>query len=178
VDGVSTLDALIGSGVSNIKIQTEEDNTMALTIEQVKADAALYASICAEVEKASYEKGLADGKAAEVARIQGVKAQAMAGHEKLIEEMMFDGKTTGEQAAVKIVAAEKAVKDAALEAMKNGMQASVPQVPPPAGGQGKKGFMAMVESHMAENKCSKGDAIKAVARLHPELHDEFINGGK
>ena len=51
--------------------------------------------------------GKAEGAAAERNRIQAVREQSMPGHEALIEEMMFDGNTTGEQAAVKILQAEK-----------------------------------------------------------------------
>ena len=176
VDGVSTLDALIGSGVSNNNQIKMEGNDMAITLEMVKADADLYASIRAEIEKESYAKGFTDGKAAEIARIQGVKAVSMPGHEKLIEQLMFDGESTGEKAAVQVVAAEKAAKEAALEAMKTGMQTSVPQVPPtePSG----KGFMDMVDDHMKTKGCTKGEAIKAIAKEQPELHDKYINGGK
>ena len=52
-------------------------------------------------------EGAQDAAAAEMKRIQDVKAQSLPGHEKLIDELMFDGVTTGEQAAVKILQAEK-----------------------------------------------------------------------
>lgn len=50
-----------------------------------------------------------EGAAAERKRIQDVRAQTMPGHEALIETLAFDGKTTGEQAAVQVLAAEKAL---------------------------------------------------------------------
>lgn len=53
-------------------------------------------------------KGIELGAAAERERIQGVKAQSVPGFEDKIESMMFDGKTTAEQAAVALV---KALKD-------------------------------------------------------------------
>ena len=43
-------------------------------------------------------------------RIQAVSEQTMSGHEKLIAELMFDGETTGEMAAVKILKAEKQIR--------------------------------------------------------------------
>jgi ATP-dependent protease ClpP protease subunit len=52
-------------------------------------------------------EGKAQGAEAERNRIQAIREQSMPGHDALIEQMMFDGKTTGEQAAVKILQAEK-----------------------------------------------------------------------
>jgi ClpP class serine protease len=48
-----------------------------------------------------------EGAKAERERIESVQAQSMAGHEKLIQTLMFDGETTGEQAAVKVLQAER-----------------------------------------------------------------------
>jgi hypothetical protein len=50
-------------------------------------------------------------------RIKSVSEQLMPGHETLISDMMFDGKTTGPQAAVKILQAEKLVRGKALEGL-------------------------------------------------------------
>lgn len=50
----------------------------------------------------------ADGATAERQRIQDVEAQGMAGHEALIKTLKFDGKTTGPEAAVQVLAAHKA----------------------------------------------------------------------
>jgi len=52
-----------------------------------------------------------DGADTERRRIQAVRDQSMPGHEKLIDELMFDGSTTGEQAAVKILQAEKKMRE-------------------------------------------------------------------
>lgn len=53
---------------------------------------------------------LAEGVKKENERIQAVRGQLISGHEKLIEDLMFDGETTGEQAAVKVLAAEKEIR--------------------------------------------------------------------
>ena len=50
----------------------------------------------------------AQGAEAERARIQAVREQSMPGHEKLIDALAFDGKTTGPEAAVQVLAAERA----------------------------------------------------------------------
>lgn len=59
-------------------------------------------------------EGLAQGAKAELDRIKAVQALEMPGHEALIAELAFDGKTTPEQAAVKLVHAEKVLRDRAL----------------------------------------------------------------
>jgi ClpP class serine protease len=59
---------------------------------------------------------LAEGAEAERARIQGVRAQAIPGHEALIERLAFDGKTTGPEAAVQILAAEKTLRETQMAA--------------------------------------------------------------
>jgi signal peptide peptidase SppA len=56
---------------------------------------------------AIHTEGHQAGAAAERARIQGVRASSLPGHEALIEALAFDGTTTGEQAAVKVLAAER-----------------------------------------------------------------------
>jgi capsid assembly protease len=49
----------------------------------------------------------AEGAAGERGRIQAVRGQLLAGHEKLIEQLAFDGKTTGPEAAVAVLNAER-----------------------------------------------------------------------
>lgn len=51
-------------------------------------------------------------------RIKAVEAQAMPGHEDLITSLKFDGKTTGPEAAVKVLAAEKSARGDKLDAMR------------------------------------------------------------
>ena len=52
----------------------------------------------------------AEGAESERQRIAAVRAQSMRGHEALIERLAADGKTTGPEAAVAVVAAEKALQ--------------------------------------------------------------------
>lgn len=58
---------------------------------------------------------LSDGAKAENDRIKAVKEQLIPGHEKLINDLMFDGQTTGEQAAVRVLKAEKDLRSKTLE---------------------------------------------------------------
>jgi signal peptide peptidase SppA len=55
-------------------------------------------------------EGITEGAAQERERIKAVEAQALPGHEKLIAELKFDGKTSGAEAAIKVITAERAKK--------------------------------------------------------------------
>jgi len=70
------------------------------------------------IESDAFAKGKTEGATAELARIQGVMAQAMAGHEDLINTLAFDGKTTGPEAAVQVLSAERTAGTDAFNAQK------------------------------------------------------------
>ncbi|CAJ0862159.1 hypothetical protein R77567_01622 [Ralstonia sp. LMG 32965] len=61
-----------------------------------------------EVAEALIAEGRQAGAAAECQRIKDVEAQSMPGHEALIASLKFDGKTSGPEAAVQVLQAEKA----------------------------------------------------------------------
>jgi hypothetical protein len=84
------------------------------------------------LEKAAYERGKADGATAERERIKAVEAQAVPGHEALIAALKFDGKTTGPEAAVKVLAAEKEKRARTLADLKADAPAPVPHAEAPA----------------------------------------------
>lgn len=58
----------------------------------------------------------AAGAAAERDRVASVRAQSMKGHEALIEKLAADGKTTGPEAAMAVLAAERSAQEAAGKA--------------------------------------------------------------
>jgi hypothetical protein len=62
----------------------------------------------AATHAAALSAARAESAAAELARIRAVHEQAMPGHEKLLLQLMFDGKTSGAEAAVQVLAAERA----------------------------------------------------------------------
>lgn len=68
-----------------------------------------------EADKAGYDRGVADGRKAgadaERARLQGIDAHAIPGHEKLIAECKADAACTPDMAAGRILAAEKQLRD-------------------------------------------------------------------
>jgi hypothetical protein len=55
----------------------------------------------------AFAKGRTEGATAERERIKAVESHSMVGHEALITEMKFDGKTTGPEAAVRVLNAHK-----------------------------------------------------------------------
>jgi len=77
-----------------------------------KAEAEKKASEDAAAAKAESDKRVdaarVEGATAERERIKAVETQSMKGHEALIDQLKFDGKTTGPEAAVQVLAAEKA----------------------------------------------------------------------
>ncbi len=94
---------------------------MEMTLDLLKADYPdIVAAIKAEVAPAEDALVSAEalGAEKELARIKDVQEQLVPGHEKLVAEMMFDGITTGPEAAVRILAAEKLVRADALAAQK------------------------------------------------------------
>jgi len=96
-------------------INTEKgDNKMKFSIEVLEKESPeLLTQIRDTARKEGFEAGLLQGAETEGGRIQAVRSQSLAGHEALIEELMFDGKTSGEQAAVAVLNAERTARNAA-----------------------------------------------------------------
>lgn len=69
---------------------------------------------------------------AERERIQSVEQMAMPGHEDLIAALKFDGKTTGPEAAVRVLQAEKAANTQALADLETDAPAPVATAEPKA----------------------------------------------
>ncbi len=92
----------------------------------------------AEGRDAGLITGRQEGAAAECARIKGVLAVSLPGHEKLVNTLAFDGKTTGPEAAAQVLQAEqkklgKTAEDLAADAaVLNGKPAPTPAADPAA----------------------------------------------
>jgi ATP-dependent protease ClpP protease subunit len=102
----------------------KEDSTMEITLDLIKNKhpdivAAILAGAAAEDFKKANPAAAAalseEGKNAETQRIKDVRETALLGHEKLVVDMMFDGKTTGPEAALKILNAEKKIRNDAAK---------------------------------------------------------------
>ena len=71
-----------------------------------------------DVARALIDEGFAAGAEAERNRILEVEAQGMPGHTELVQTLKFDGKTTGPQAAVQVLNAERAKRGDRLAGLK------------------------------------------------------------
>lgn len=83
-------------------------------IETVDALKAAYPALCENI----VSDAKVEGTTAERERITGIDKLGMKGHEALVAEMKADG-TTVEQAAMKLIAAENALRDAQLAGVKS-----------------------------------------------------------
>ena len=113
----------------------------------------------------------AEGAQAELARVAAVRDQVIPGHEALIEKLAADGKTTGAEAAMAVLAAERSSRAAAVNARAADAVAPVAVTPkdeddkPAAKGDllaNPAALDAAVRAHMAAHKTPYLAALKAV----------------
>lgn len=145
--------------------QDEEIVTMSekITVASVKADHPVVAAALIEEGKtAGHSAGIEKGRADEVARIQSVKDQSIPGHEKLVETMMFDGKSTGADAALAIVQAEKTARLNAAGNFESSAPSVVPQPVAPESGSKK-----------APDSLTADEKIKFDWDNDPDAREEF-----
>ncbi len=101
--------------------------------------------------------------AAERARIEGVRATALPGHEKLVETLAFDGKTTPAEAALAVNAAHRASLAAAAAAHENDAPKALPHAAAPSDKVKDRAEMAAEASAYAkQHNVSVVDACKAL----------------
>lgn len=147
VDGVSTLDgivALMKSGGARTNTNAKRKETVMAEKKEVAEMPVITAEYIAEkhpdivkvIHDAGYAKGLKagveEGTKVERERIQGVFTLLRPGREKMLSELMFDGKATKADAATAILEAEDAKREAHLKAIKEDAKdvANVPQAEP------------------------------------------------
>jgi len=83
-----------------------------------------------EYYQAGLSVGIAQGAENERARIQGIEALATLGHDALIAQFKFDGKTTAAEAALKILGAEKTAREAMSAKLSDDTPKPVPHAAP------------------------------------------------
>ena len=96
--------------LDNSTLKTEKETTMdrkELELQHPALFAQLKNEFSAEATAAATATATAAGAAAERQRIADVRAQSLTGHEALIEMLAADGKTTGPEAAVAVLAVER-----------------------------------------------------------------------
>ena len=150
-----------------------------MTIENLKQ---AFPDLYGAIEKAAYDNGflagqsqgksagLIEGAESERKRIQAVEDQLIPGHEALVASLKYDGATTGPEAAVKIVAAQKQLltsKLADFQADHNKLAA--PAAPPDPG----KEAAAIAAKDAADSSLSIEDATKKAWDADPALRAEF-----
>jgi signal peptide peptidase SppA len=156
-DGIATLDDLVAELNSRRRAAVATKGpSMAITREQLAAEAPdLLVALQAE------------GAAAERQRIAAVQAQCLPGHEALIARLAADGQTTGPEAAIAVLTAERSVRAAAGQALHadapQPVPASVtPAYQPPAGADAQEDPNLPVEQ-----RCEA--AWKRDSKLHAEF---------
>lgn len=132
VDGISTLEGLIEMLSSDNNILTdgitagEQGNTITIEEDSMNINKDYILENHPEIADAFINEGKAsvdldsaktEGATAERERIQSVLDQSMPGHEETVQAMAFDGKTSGPEAAVAILKAEKGVRVAKVGAI-------------------------------------------------------------
>lgn len=96
--------------LDNSNPKTEKESTMdrkELELQHPALFAQLKNEFSAEATAAATATATAAGAAAERQRIADVRAQSLTGHEALIETLAADGKTTGPEAAMAVLAVER-----------------------------------------------------------------------
>jgi signal peptide peptidase SppA len=181
-DGFSTLGALIqslnedyrrqpfGTGAvapnskptGEIPVKINDDKSITLTAEE-KTQLELEAFNRGKAE------GTAEGATQERERIKAVESNALPGHEQLIAELKFDGKTTGPEAAVKVLQSERDKKGKVLGDLKidspnpvtsTEPTSEAPKEPPP------QEIAAKAQQYIAEQKKQGRDVSVTEAVLH------------
>lgn len=129
-----------------------------------------------------------DGATAEAQRSAAVRAQVIPGHEALIEQLAADGVTTGEQAAVRVLAAERERLRAAGDAR---LANNPPAVPFAHAGENRETAPAaadpLADQRLAEALAARAGVIQREAAERGELittvaavqraQAEQLNGG-
>ncbi|MGE0289674.1 MAG: S49 family peptidase [Bradyrhizobium sp.] len=132
-DRVSTLEEVI-AGLAGTTIGANRMSTVkasgAPAAEQPVITREYLEANHADLMSAILSEGKTAGATAERERIQSVLAQSLPGHEALVNTLAFDGKTTGAEAAVAVLNAERGARKDTLA----GLRADSPKpLPQPAG---------------------------------------------
>lgn len=174
-------------------IQTKEQIISLLTAEQGSAGSTIYGAAAddsnqptsgeatsmnkEEIEQQYPDAAAAfrtEGATAERQRIQDVNAQSMPGHEALISSLAFDGKTTGPEAAVQVLAAHREESQKVTDNLQADAPAALDSVASAEGAQddanesvtadpaavGNRAQELVAVAEASGRKLSLGDAVK------------------
>lgn len=129
-DQLGSLESLIaelnGESTQRSTTMAAQAKTPPVTRELLAAE---YPDLLAAILDEGMQSGINAGADLERARIQSIEAAALPGHEALIASLKFDGKTTGAQAALAVIHAEKQLAEKRKESMRSGHSEYVPFAP-------------------------------------------------
>ena len=144
------------------------------SISQADLDKAVSAAQAASHQEgfsAGKVEGLTLGAEQERKRIQDVQAQVLPGHQALVQSLMFDGMTTGPEAAVKVLAAERAGKQTKLEQFFADAPQPVPSAeapaPQPKTDEGQRD--KLIKEIQAREQCTYEVAALKASKEQPAL---------
>lgn len=175
-----------GSGESiNIKASTEREDIM--DFEKFKAEhPELFAQVRQEgVDSVDIEASVAEAVSSEAERVLGfVGAYFGAEAGEKFKTVVATGVTLGQYQAIVGDSAPGQVDNEtdgaeALQAVQDKLLAAIENAGPGnpgagGGSDGDKGFDAMVEAIVTQRKCSRTEAMKEVAKNHPEVHAAYL----
>lgn len=174
-DRVSTFESVI-AGLSgrlsrsvSMSTQTKAAEQPAVTVERIKADHPEIADALikegALTAKGQIDSAVEAASKAERERIQAVygQGQKLPGHGALIQKLMFDGKTTGPEAAVEILAAESNARGRTL----SDIRADAPK-PADTVDATQEGDAARIDPNLPVEERAKAEWDKS-----PDVRDEF-----
>jgi signal peptide peptidase SppA len=170
VDGISTLDAVVArlsatatrAGVARPAQQTQPKGNHRMDKITLKTEHPdLFNAVIEEGRAEGRAEGLAQGATAERDRILGIEAHAYPGHEAVIKEMKADGKTTPDQAAARILVAERTALANAGADLRTDAPKPVPAGDTPtAGADDKHALVAKAQALAKEKKIPLVAALK------------------
>lgn len=138
-DGMAAVDEIIQTLKEEWDMDLNELKTKHADLYQVVISEGRTAGLADGQEQgrtAGYDQGKAvgmkDGAEAERARIQGIEAVSLAGHEDLVARMKFDGVSTAADVSLAIITEEKKTRDATVQALLADGKVIVPAAVAPA----------------------------------------------
>jgi hypothetical protein len=154
----------------------KKEKAMEITMETMAKDAPdLLAQIQTDAKKAGYDEGLAAGSQGERDRVTAILAEEADEATKLQavkEGLSVDG-------AYKLFfQAEKKKKAEGLEKMETSTPETAGHQAKETDHDDKETFFTAVDAYQKEHKCTRTDALKAIAKDRPALHAAFLTRGE
>lgn len=154
----------------------KKEKAMEITMDTLAKDAPdLLAQIQTDAKKAGYDEGLAAGSKGERDRVTAILAEEADEATKL--QAVKDGLSV--DGAYKLFfQAEKKKKSEGLEKLETSTPETAGHQAKETDHDDKETYFSAVDAYQKENKCSRTDALKAIAKDRPALHAAFLTGGK